>query len=165
MGYFIGCLIGYIIVWSIFGMISKHINESKGYDGGFAWGFWLGIIGIIVVACRADNRSSYISSQGSGTSLGDNSSVVSSPNRLAGPNEWKCHFCGRINQDYVTTCLCGHGKGERLPAPAPKSDLSISSAKSSANDIMSELKKYKEMLDAGLITEEDYENKKKELMK
>lgn len=31
-----------LIVYCIFGAITKHINESKGYDGGFAWGFFLG---------------------------------------------------------------------------------------------------------------------------
>jgi hypothetical protein len=36
----------------IFGAITKGINEQKGYEGGFWWGFFLGVIGIIVVACR-----------------------------------------------------------------------------------------------------------------
>ena len=36
----------------ICGLISKAINIGKGYDGGFAWGFFLGILGIIVVAIR-----------------------------------------------------------------------------------------------------------------
>ena len=37
------------------GLVSKHINESKGYKGGFVFGF-LGIIGIIIVVCRTDLR-------------------------------------------------------------------------------------------------------------
>ena len=56
MYYSFGYLIGVIIVAVVFGLITKHINESKGYQGGFAWGFWLGFIGIIVVACRSDTR-------------------------------------------------------------------------------------------------------------
>lgn len=55
--YAIGYFFGVLIVSIIFGLITKHINESKGYTGGFAWGFWLNIIGIIVVACKPDNRS------------------------------------------------------------------------------------------------------------
>lgn len=31
------------------GVITNKINTKKGYDGGFAWGFFLGIIGIIIV--------------------------------------------------------------------------------------------------------------------
>lgn len=144
MEYAIGALIGYIIMLCIFGAISKHINESKGYYGGFAWGFWLGIIGIIVVACRPENRSSYIH--------------MDDYAHMDYENEWKCYACGRINQNYVTTCLCGCDKNGKSTLPVPES-------KSGTGNVMSELKKYKEMLDAGLITDEDYENKKKELMK
>lgn len=45
-------LIAYIVQGTIFGFITKHVAESKGYDGGFAWGFWLGIIGLIVVGFK-----------------------------------------------------------------------------------------------------------------
>ena len=41
-----------IILGVICGFITKSMNESKGYEGGFAWGFWLNVIGIIVVAVR-----------------------------------------------------------------------------------------------------------------
>ena len=47
-----------LAVSCIFGIITKSINESKGYNGGFAWGFWLGCVGIIVVACRQSNLKS-----------------------------------------------------------------------------------------------------------
>lgn len=48
------------IVFSILGMvicglITNKINTNKGYDGGFAWGFFLGLIGIIIVVNRADS--------------------------------------------------------------------------------------------------------------
>ena len=36
----------------IFGFITRAIARSKGYDGGFWWGFFLGLIGLIVVAVR-----------------------------------------------------------------------------------------------------------------
>tara|TARA_B100000073_G_scaffold274416_1_gene234383 strand:+ start:275 stop:1453 length:1179 start_codon:yes stop_codon:yes gene_type:complete len=44
--------------------------------------------------------------------------------------------------------------------PAKKKDLD----KSTTNDVKTELKKYKEMLDEGLIEQEDYDSKKKELL-
>ena len=55
---------GVLIVNIIFGIATRAISRSKGYDGGFAWGFFLGIIGIIVVACKANinNTSNYQSS-------------------------------------------------------------------------------------------------------
>ena len=39
------------------GIITRKINKSKGYDGGFGWGFGLGVIGIIVVAVRRRDSS------------------------------------------------------------------------------------------------------------
>jgi hypothetical protein len=47
-----------IIACIICGFITKSINQSKGYDGGFAWGFWLTIIGIVIVAVRPFNNNS-----------------------------------------------------------------------------------------------------------
>lgn len=44
-----------IIIGIICGCITKSMNEKKGYDGGFWWGFLLSIIGIIVVAVRPFN--------------------------------------------------------------------------------------------------------------
>ena len=62
MEYAIGYIIGGIIISLIFGFITKYMNESKGYEGGFWWGFFLDIIGVIVVACKPQNitvRSDY----------------------------------------------------------------------------------------------------------
>lgn len=42
----------YLIFAIIFGFIAKHISSGRGMEGGFWWGFFLGIIGIIVVAVR-----------------------------------------------------------------------------------------------------------------
>lgn len=39
-------------VLCICGIISDKINRDKGYRIGFAWGFFLGILGIITVALR-----------------------------------------------------------------------------------------------------------------
>ena len=44
--------ITYMIVAVIFGFVTKAINNSRGREGGFWWGFFLGIIGIIIVAVR-----------------------------------------------------------------------------------------------------------------
>ena len=47
-----------ILAGCICGSITDCIAKSKGYDAGFAWGFWLGVIGIIVVAVRPFNNLS-----------------------------------------------------------------------------------------------------------
>ncbi len=55
-----------IVLWSvilsiIFGFISRMVVKSKGYTSkenhGFAWGFWLTWIGLIVCACKANKNA------------------------------------------------------------------------------------------------------------
>ena len=48
MAYFIGWLVTALI----FGFVTKAINNSRWREGGFWWGFFLGVIGIIIVAVR-----------------------------------------------------------------------------------------------------------------
>ncbi len=47
--------IGTFILFGIMGFVTKTISKDKGYDGGFWWGFLLGIFGIIIVACKPVN--------------------------------------------------------------------------------------------------------------
>lgn len=101
-GVLIGYIIGGLVVAIVFGLITKHINESKGYQGGFAWGFWLSVIGIIVVACKPDNRTN-----------------TQSQNNM------------------------------------PPSGQSVAD----------EIKKYKELYDQGIITAEEFQTKKEQLLK
>lgn len=70
----------YIIVGIICGFITKSMNENKGYEGGFAWGFFLAIIGIIVVAVRPYARENKPTSNYSGT-LGSSGNSASYSNR------------------------------------------------------------------------------------
>ena len=109
MYYSVGYLIGVIIVAVVFGLITKHINESKGYQGGFAWGFWLGFIGIIVVACRSDTRV-YTQTQ----------------NRNTADSSYSVHH---------------------------------------DESVVDELKKYKELMDEGIITQLEFQAKKEQLLK
>ena len=101
-----------LVAYSIMGLISRNINESKGYDGGFAWGFLLGIIGIIVVAVRNPNIISYNQYDDLHYSANDNSKLSmlenqSDDERTLKNGGWKCSKCRRVNASYVTTCDCG----------------------------------------------------------
>ena len=92
-----------IIVGCIFGVATKKINESKGYFGGFAWGFWLGLIGLLIVLFRSD--APYTNTD----------SIIISPDQKeyapAPDGGWTCK-CGRGNANYVTSCVCGVSKSE-----------------------------------------------------
>lgn len=59
MEIFLGWLIGCIF----FGLITRYVSRCRGYDGGFAWGFFLGIIGLLVVGFRPvrGNAQHYVS--------------------------------------------------------------------------------------------------------
>ena len=39
-------------IMCIFGAVTKSINQNRGREGGFWWGFFLGVIGILIVALR-----------------------------------------------------------------------------------------------------------------
>lgn len=43
------------IVCCIFGAIAAGVASSRNKNGGFWWGFFLGVIGIIVVALRPND--------------------------------------------------------------------------------------------------------------
>ncbi len=53
-------IVAFIIVRLIIGAICKSIVSNKRYpdseNHGFAWGFWLGILGLIICACKSDYR-------------------------------------------------------------------------------------------------------------
>lgn len=149
-------LIVSIILGCIFGAITKYLNEKNGYFGGFAWGFWLGIIGIIIVLCR---QPAYRSAKES----------IMRPVEKPVPNTWKCS-CGRYNAMYISSCVCGLNKHQALsPQSAPVEDAVPAADNApdlSADELkkISLLKEYKELLDTGVITQEEFDAKKKSVL-
>lgn len=101
---------------------------------------------------------------------------------------WKCRFCGRTNADYVGTCGCGRTKEEsrlkkntveemkpkteemKPKAEETKSIMEETKYRVEKNEFSIQmerlelLKKYKELFDMGAVTQEEFENKKKEIM-
>ena len=53
--YIIAAVVG-LIVAVVLGFVCRNIVKGKGYpdqlNHGFAWGFWLGLIGLVVCACK-----------------------------------------------------------------------------------------------------------------
>ena len=139
-------LIVRIAVGCLFGMLTKHINESKGHFGGFAWGFWLHWIGVVVVACKEPAYRPVRESV-----------IRPLEEEIAPPNTWKCR-CGRYNAMYVSTCACGLGKNQE-ELPESTSSVPEEEAKNIAL-----LKEYKALLDSGVITQKEFEEKKKSIL-
>ncbi len=135
----------------VLGIAARTINENKGYDGGFAWGFFLGWIGLIVVMSR-DEVHSYRANAEYDSRLSTYSQEVNN-RRILNDGDWKCNKCGTTNPHYQTTCICGLGKQENKT-------YNINETTSVESVV-----KLGELYDKGLISEEEFTAKKKQLLK
>ncbi len=187
-------LISYVIAGVIWGIVTQKVAENKGYyDSSFWWGFFLGLIGLIVVLVRPDNNRTVYSNDPRymgntqqqsrrwyctkcGTENGlSNTCVTCGERRYTGskttaPNGgWRC-ICGAVNPAYVGTCGCGLEKGASAPKKAsaqpeiPVSPATTNTAQTSSSSKFDEIKAYKELLDCGAITQEEYDKKKSEIL-
>lgn len=169
-----GFLIAAIVVGLICGGICVAISYSRGMEGGFWWGFLLGIIGIVVVAVRPNDRPapSYSSSSASSDSYYSSSSSylnTSRTNDALSNGGWRCPNCGKLHYSYESGCSCGASKfsqiesqpesepeSKALPAGIEDAPVAVSQA--------DEIRKFKELLDDGILTQEEFEAKKKQLL-
>ncbi len=137
-----------------------------------------------------ENHSSYTGYTASSTS-GNHSSYADSPllsaaaqvdaekqmiseKQMLSNNGWKCNRCGKVNPYYTITCVCGISKveNERLAKNAiekTKEKIAETEAKAEKENEkelqnIQKLKAYKELLDSGAISQEEYDKKKSELL-
>ena len=165
----------WIAVWFgagvVCGVITKKITSDRGYYGGFAWGFFLNVIGIMIVFVKTPDASTKEKSEE------PKCSEESILKPLPPSQNWTCS-CGRTNAHYVSSCCCGRNKKQNLHptpvktpattlAPGEKQPVPISKATPSAKkeaDVIELIKRYKELLDSGVITQEEFDAKKKQLL-
>ena len=109
--------------------------------------------------------------------------------RIPASNQWRC-VCGLINPNYTGTCACGRTKSEvrnsnnqavkqaanRLavnrpnaapaPAAAPVTNTDVKPANvvSREEENIRLLKEYKDLLDSGIISQEEFDEKKRKLL-
>lgn len=173
--------IGILIICFTFGSITKHISEKKGYEDGFAWGFWLNFIGIIVVACKPDIRSNKpqeYESMFSQTQIKDkvwqcicgqensdklNYCVHCHRDRFNDQEEiMKCPYCGEINNKSNTTCSACHNNLQVNSI----ADTLLTSEEPAVQDnrIDDIVKKLSELHSKGIITDEWFNSTKAELL-
>lgn len=82
--------------------------------------------------------------------------------QLLASGGWQC-ACGKVNASYVSSCACGRSKGGDLPAePAPV----VPEEPTEDNEVRNAqaIREYKKLLDEGIITAEEFEAKKKQLL-
>lgn len=181
-------LIGLIIYGIIFGCITKYVAESKGYEGGFWWGFWLGIIGLLVVGFRPDIRQQ----QSSHTSSELPAWASSSHSSSANASGWTC-ICGAKNPSSLGYCLacrrdksegnipkkiCPHcGAGNKATntlcfacdKPLDGSQPThrrppVTVNNEASTDYIDILEKLGKLREQGILTEEEFQQKKSEIL-
>ncbi len=102
MTIFFSWIIAMSITGAIFGFATNAIIQNKGYrEDWFWWGFFFGIIAMLVAMSKPEKRSYRDSS--------DERSLS------ALSSGWKCPRCGRVNANYVGTCGCGYEKSGNMP--------------------------------------------------
>lgn len=165
------------IVWGIiWGFATREVIYGKGYkDNWFFWGFFFGVIAFIVACCKQE----YPKSDNYYYSYKDNLDFLKGGNKINSQSSWVCGKCGTINESYTGTCRCGRTKDENIRMAKEKEAQRkldeerkiIELAKQQTQGkIMTEsdradaILKYKGLLDAGIITEEEFDIKKKELL-
>ena len=73
---------------------------------------------------------------------------------------WKCAKCGKIHPSYHSFCSCGAERYEGTAEAKASDEQQIKRD----DDAFTEIRKYKELLDDGIITYEEYEAKKQQLL-
>lgn len=158
-------LIGLIIGGFIWGYVCNYIIDSKGYnENWFWWGFFFGIIAVIVAATRPENRSMLHTPDGRRIDKYGHVIENLSPNRMQemiDAGGWQCAKCNQLNAKYVTTCNCGISKEE---SEELRKKEKIFNQESKEKDKVETLKEYKSLLDMGIISSEEFEGYKQKLL-
>lgn len=182
------------IIWGIaWGIVCLNVAENKGIDDGiwFIWGLLFGFLAFLVVVSKPnyvtilqDSNSGYIANNEKTDwvcprcrhyNAGSISECICGQQRpikrvkkvqvQESKNDWKCRFCGKVNAEYVGTCGCGRTKQDSIRKPSIELKAKTENAHLDTQiESLELLKKYKELLDIGAITQEEYENKKKEII-
>lgn len=162
-----------LIVSVIFGYATQQVNRQKGYSSNwFWWGFFFGIIAF-VIACARPETAYYPESDDDyeeeepeyygyirRTSSMPAEKTVQ-PQKLPG-GRWLCR-CGRENAPYVSSCSCGRNQRDVFNPEPPKVAPALSELTDEQDKALA-IREYKKLLDDGIISEEEFEAKKKQLL-
>lgn len=159
MGYVIA-----VIIWGvILGVATQKVIENKGYsENWFWWGVFFGFIALIVAATRPEVH--YSSDSSYGNSILSQASEERFKEIMLRDGGWKCK-CGRVNPSYTETCACGRTKSEVEELNRKQAEEANKKDKMEKENLnLDSLKKAKELLDMGAITQEEFEKKKKQIL-
>ena len=72
---------------------------------------------------------------------------------------WRCPLCGKTHQSYEYVCSCGYDKARSEEIDKNSNEMELLDA-----TVIAEIKKYKELMDEGILTQEEFDKKKKQLL-
>lgn len=139
----------------IFGFATDTIIRNKGYDESwFWWGFLFGLVALIVAAARPEARPEPDAKQ----------KINYMKEQTLRDGGWEC-VCGRLNPHYTGTCACGRTKAESEEFKRQNNSVKSATSVSKLDNVsLDELKALKELLDIGVVTQEEFDAKKKQLL-
>lgn len=176
-----GTIITTLIFAVVFGVTTNAIIRNKGYsENWFWWGFCFGIFAVIVACTKP--QCTYSATQSNGFYNHQNSGNREIESFYRGSDEirtrdtlkaggWTC-TCGRVNAAYVSSCTCGRDKTDviykkavqKIDEPAKTEKVEKNPPVVKEQDAVASLREYKSLLDEGIITQEEFDAKKKQLL-
>lgn len=154
LSFFIGLIIGSVI-W---GFATQAVINNKGYnENWFWWGFFFGIIGFIIALTKPQCPKSEFAADSY-----DNLRRISAEQNA--PGSWRCKKCGKFNASYIGTCACGCSKENNLAEINQNKGEAAKPEPVSETEKIELVVKYKNLLDSGIISNEEFEMKKAELL-
>ncbi len=154
----------FIIRGIIYGKATNKVLLYRGYvyDDWFIVGFFFGLVPLLVAMSRPDNNANYIK-------------MIKSQKveTVTNATSWKCKKCKKINPAYTGTCSCGNTREENDAPLKALQERREAEARALANEKIKQdseldnlltLSAYKDRMDKGVITKEDFEQRRKELL-
>ncbi len=150
------------VIQCIWGYAVYSIVQNKGYDENwFWWGFFFGILALLFALAKEDVSWYY---RESGSRLSAIAAEAADERTLASGG-WVCSDCGKVQPSYTGTCGCGNTKNRsKAKKEAAEQKKKAEDTAFVENEIIETIKRYKELLDAGALTAEEFEKKKSELL-
>ena len=149
-----------IAIWgSIWGVATNAVIRNKGYDENwFWWGFFFAFIAVLVALSKP--QVSY------DEEVADHEAEKAREQAILSSNGWKCSKCGRVNPSYTGTCSWGTSKmqSEALLRRREEEKRKFVESRDEMENLK-KIKEYKELLDSGIITQEEFDKKKTQFLK